>query len=59
MSPEESDIRPRENLDIGNQRIAGTAEIVRQNIELWKPLALLALLLLSVEWWVYSRKVWI
>jgi hypothetical protein len=59
MSPEESEIRPRENLDLGNQRIAGTAEVVRQNIELWRPLALLALLLLSVEWWVYSRKVWI
>lgn len=59
VSPEESDIRPMENLDIGNRRFAASTEMIRRNVELWKPVALLAFLLLAVEWWVYTRKAWI
>jgi len=58
-SPEESDIRPRGNLDVGNSRIAASDEPLRHNVEIWKPLAIAGLFLLGLEWWVYTRKVWI
>ena len=59
LSSQESDIRPRENLDVGNRRFEASTGVVRQNVEFWKPLAVLALVLLCVEWWVYTRKAWI
>ena len=34
----------------------GTVRDLRRYADFWKPLALLALLVLSVEWWVYARR---
>ena len=56
FDPAESDIRPRETLQIGQTAVrAATAEKVSLR-ELWPWLAGLALLLLLIEWQAYHRK---
>jgi hypothetical protein len=52
----ESNIQPRDSLMIGSESIEPTAS---QNVglrELWKWLAILAILILMIEWQVYHRK---
>ena len=52
---QESDIRPADNLQLGQATVrAATAEDVGQR-ELWPWLAGAALIILVVEWWVYFR----
>jgi len=53
----ESDIAPVEDLQIGYKKVAGTPRIVRENRELWKLFACLALGFLLVEWAVFNRKI--
>ncbi|MSU78645.1 MAG: VWA domain-containing protein [Gemmataceae bacterium] len=52
----ESNIEPREAIHIGTERIA-TDEEKMQTREIWKWILLLAVLLLSVEWFVYQRRI--
>ena len=57
MDKRESDIRVRENLDIGFQEIKGTQinQIVRK--EYWKWIVVVALVVLFFEWIVYNRRI--
>jgi hypothetical protein len=52
----ESDIRPREKLQIGSATVAPTASQQIGLQELWKWLAGFALIILMIEWQVFHRK---
>jgi hypothetical protein len=54
----ESDVVPRESIDIGDERIA--AGVIRSTPrDMWKWVALIAVVLLLVEWYIYNRRVYI
>jgi hypothetical protein len=52
----ESDIEPRTEIQIGTEKVASGGER-SQPRELWKGIALLALILLLIEWYFYNRRV--
>jgi hypothetical protein len=52
----ESDIRPRETIQIGQTEIAHTVSEKIGQYEVWPWLALLALVILMIEWQVYHRR---
>jgi hypothetical protein len=54
----ESDLTPRSSIDIGDERIAAGATRATPR-DVWKWVALAALLLLLVEWYIYNRRVYI
>jgi hypothetical protein len=54
----ESDVIPRPSIDIGDERIAA-GETRSAPRDLWKWIALIALILLLVEWYIYNRRVFI
>jgi hypothetical protein len=58
LDTEESDVAPRPSIDIGDERIA-SGETHRTPRDLWKWVALAALILLLVEWYIYNRRVYI
>ena len=52
----ESNIKPRDELKLGNYtRIAATTR-QRTNMELWRSIAGVGLLVLLIEWWYYHRR---
>jgi hypothetical protein len=54
----ESDLTPRPSIDIGDERIvAGETRSTPRDV--WKWIALAALLLLLLEWYIYNRRVYI
>lgn len=55
----ESAITPAETVSIGRAEIETVRGRVKQNRELWRWLVLAALIVLTVEWWIYSRRAWI
>ena len=55
----ESSIAPAESINLGRGEVAAERGPVRQTRELWRWLALAALAVLSLEWWIYSRRAWI
>jgi Ca-activated chloride channel family protein len=57
LSRPESDLAPRANVSIGGRRLAGGEALVRANREIWRHLAVLALLILAVEWYAYHRRI--
>jgi hypothetical protein len=54
----ESDVVPRPSIDIGDERIAA-GETHSTPRDMWKWVALIALILLLVEWYIYNRRVYI
>jgi len=58
FDPTESNIRPRETIQIGRTAVAPAASNQIGLRELWPWLAGLALLVLLVEWQVYHRRAW-
>ncbi|MBN1303097.1 MAG: VWA domain-containing protein [Anaerolineales bacterium] len=52
----ESDIRPRQNLQLGTQSVSAPPSGQIGQRELWRWLAALALALLVIEWQVYHRR---
>jgi len=52
----ESNIEPRSEIQIGTERVASGSER-RQPREIWKWAALLALILLLLEWYLYNRRI--
>jgi hypothetical protein len=52
----ESNIRPRESIQIGSEAVTPTASRQVGQRELWSWLAALALLVLMIEWQVYHRR---
>jgi hypothetical protein len=53
----ESAIEPAAALRLLGQEVAAQKEVVRASAELWPLLAMLALGLVCLEWWVYKRRV--
>jgi hypothetical protein len=55
FNPVESDIAPNAQLQIGSATAAANAPTQRSQHEFWNIMAIMALLLLLAEWWVYQR----
>jgi hypothetical protein len=58
LDPEESNLEPRTTLQIGDEQI-DTGQIRTQLRDLWKPLVLLAVGFLLLEWYIYNRRIYI
>jgi hypothetical protein len=58
LDPNESNIEPRQVLKIGSDDVEAGAQR-RQPRELWRWIALGALVLLMVEWYVYNKRVFV
>ena len=56
LDPNESNIEPRQDIKIGGDEVTAAQER-RQPHEMWKWIALAALILLVVEWLVYHRRI--
>ena len=52
----ESNIKPRENVQLGKYTKVSATTKQRANMELWRTIASLGLLVLLVEWWYYHRR---
>lgn len=59
LSSAESDLSPRESLRVGFDPIDAQRREIKRDLELWPYLALAAFAILMVEWFIYSRRVWI
>jgi hypothetical protein len=58
LDAEESNIEPRQVIQFGNEQIVAGQES-RQPRELWKWFALIALIVLMVEWYIYNRRIYV
>jgi hypothetical protein len=58
LDPQESNIEPRTEIQIGTERVAAGQER-RQPREMWKGILVLALILLLLEWYIYNRRIYI
>jgi hypothetical protein len=58
-SADESDITPAATVELESRPVKGEAKAEEARRELWKLFALLAFLVLMVEWWVYNRRVYV
>jgi hypothetical protein len=58
LDAEESNIEPRQAIQIGNETIAA-GQSRGQPRELWKWFALAALIVLMVEWYIYNRRIYV
>jgi hypothetical protein len=58
LDPNESNIEPRSEREIGTDKIVAGEER-RQPRELWKWIAVGALILLLVEWYIYNRRIYV
>ena len=52
----ESNIKPRDELQLGKYTKVTATTLQRVNMELWRTIAGLGLLMLLVEWWYYHRR---
>ncbi len=57
FDPRESDLAPRGALDMGAEKIAGRSGWEAARREIWRPLLLLGLFVLIVEWYIYNQRV--
>ena len=55
----ESSIGSVEKLSIGSGEVLAEPGKIRHNKELWRWLLLVALLVLTLEWYIYSRRAWL
>jgi hypothetical protein len=58
LDSSESDLVPRPAIDIGDAQVA-PGEVHSRPRDIWQWIALAALLLLLLEWYVYNRRVYI
>lgn len=56
LSREESSIHPADTLALGDLQVAAAQGPVTFNKELWRWLLLAGLVVLALEWWVYTRR---
>ena len=54
-SDRESDVRPEDFISVAGEKVVAKSEFVRF-ADLWRPMALFALLVLAGEWWFYARR---
>ncbi|HSU56322.1 MAG TPA: BatA and WFA domain-containing protein [Candidatus Dormibacteraeota bacterium] len=52
----ESNIKPREELQLGKFTKVTATKMQRTNMELWRTIASIGLLMLMAEWWYYHRR---
>jgi hypothetical protein len=52
----ESNIKPRDELALGQYSKVSATTLHRANMELWRTIAAIALLVLLFEWWYYHRR---
>ena len=52
----ESNIKPRDELQLGKYTKVSATTTKRANMEVWRTIAVLGLLVLLVEWWYYHRR---
>jgi hypothetical protein len=55
----ESDLQPSSSLDLGHEKITGSAALAPTRREFWKWFLLLGIGLLVFEWYVYNRRVYL
>lgn len=55
----ESSVTPEPSLRIGRGEVAGETGTIKRNREFWRWLLLVAIAVLTLEWWIYSRRAWI
>jgi Ca-activated chloride channel homolog len=56
LDAQETDIRPREALDLGPFGMVEASVVRRASVEIWRWIALAALAVLLFEWWYYHRR---
>lgn len=56
LDSSESDIRPRDTLQISQYEQVQATTLRRANMELWRTIAGVALAFLMIEWWYYHRR---
>ncbi len=56
LDADESNIKPREELVLGSYTKVAATKLQRTNMELWRSIAAIALLVLMIEWWYYHRR---
>jgi hypothetical protein len=59
FSPKESSLKPQRELSLGEETIPESVSTLWGRRELWRPLLLLALAFLALEWFVFNRRIWI
>lgn len=59
FDPRESDLAPRDKIQLGYTPVAGTRETAPARVDYWWRIALGALAIVLVEWYIYNRKVYI
>jgi Ca-activated chloride channel family protein len=52
----ESNIKPRDELQLGKYTKVAATTTQRANMEVWRSIAAIGLLVLMVEWWYYHRR---
>jgi hypothetical protein len=52
----ESNIKPRDELQLGKYTKVAATTVERTNMELWRTIATLGLVVLLIEWWYYHRR---
>src|SRR4029077_20427273 len=57
LSASESDIRPRSLQASGGSKVEEATSVAMVNKEIWRWIALGALVVLMLEWWVYHRRI--
>lgn len=55
LNEEESDISPKSSLELSGHHVAGSGSALAL-AEMWRPLVVFALLILTLEWWVFVRR---
>lgn len=58
LSSDESDIAPRESFEL-ESKVVTSRGVVRARREIWPHVALAAVILLMVEWYMFNRRVWV
>ncbi|NUM56182.1 MAG: BatA domain-containing protein [Candidatus Hydrogenedentes bacterium] len=58
LDANESAVGPSATLAIGSSELAAERGNVRRNREVWRALIAIALGVLALEWWVFSRRAW-
>jgi hypothetical protein len=56
LDANESNIKPRESIQLGKYTTVSATTMQRANMELWRTIAAVALLFLLIEWWYYHRR---
>jgi hypothetical protein len=52
----ESNIKPRDELQLGKYTKVTATTMQRTNMELWRTIASIGLVVLMIEWWYYHRR---